>query len=77
MQIPGIGVVLSADSEWVRYRWLPFKEPIPKARVDAAFEAIDLEKFGNIRFSSHWLFEISVKSFSDTVADQDIEWPSV
>lgn len=68
MQIPGIGVVLSTDSEWVRYRYLPFIEPIPKSRIDAAFDPIDLDKFKNIRFSSHWLFEISRNSFSGTVA---------
>src|ERR1035438_8327465 len=38
MQIAGIGVVLSADSNWVRYRWLPFKDAIPKARIDRSEE---------------------------------------
>jgi hypothetical protein len=77
MQIAGIGVVLSTDREWVKYRWLPFKEPIAKSRMDTAFEPADLKKFGNIRLSSHWLFEISLKSFSDTVLNQEIDWPKV
>jgi hypothetical protein len=74
MQIAGIGVVLSSDRNWVRYRWLPFKQAIPKSRIDAGFEPPDLQKFGNIRFASHWLFEISLKSFSDTIANQEIDW---
>ncbi|HEY6253255.1 MAG TPA: hypothetical protein VI685_25140 [Candidatus Angelobacter sp.] len=77
MQIAGIGVVLSTDSTWVKYRWLPFKDAIPKSRIDAGFEPIDLQKFGNIRFSSHWFFQISLKSFSDTVADQEIDWKNI
>jgi hypothetical protein len=77
MQIAGLGVVLSTDSNWVRYRWLPFKDAIPKSRIDAGFEPTDLQKFSNIRFSSHWLFAISLKSFSDTVANQEIDWPNV
>ncbi len=74
MQVPGVGVVLGTDMQWIKYRWLPFKEAIPKARIDTAFEAADLAKFGNIRFSSHWLFEISAGSFSATIADQQVEW---
>lgn len=77
MQIAGIGVVLSTDSESVKYRWLPFKEPIPKSQIDVAFEPADLKRFGNIRLSSHWLFEISLKSFCDTVASQKVDWPDV
>ena len=77
MQVAGIGVVLAADSQWIRYRCFPFKEPIPKSRIDAGFEPTDLQKFGNIRFSSHWLFEISRKSFSETIADQEIDWTNV
>jgi hypothetical protein len=77
MQIAGIGVVLSTDSQWVRYRWLPFKTPIPKSRIDGGFDPADLKKFGNIWMSSHWLFEISLKSFYSTVANQEIDWPKV
>ncbi len=77
MQIPGIGVVLTTDSQWVRYRYLPFTAPIQKSRIDAAFDPGDLEKFKNIRFSSHWLFEISRMSFSGTVASQQLDWLQV
>jgi hypothetical protein len=77
MQISGIGVVLSTDSQWVRYRYLPFVEPIEKSRIDGAFDAVDLKKFKDIRFSSRWLFEISHSSFSGTVANQQIDWPQV
>ncbi len=77
MQIPGIGVVLSTDRRWVRYRYLPFAVAIPKSRIDAAFDPTDLDKFKNIRFSSYWLFEISRSSFSGTVANQQIDWPNV
>jgi len=45
--------------------------------MDAAFETNDKGKFSNIRFDSHWLFEISRKSFADTVANQEIDWLSV
>ena len=77
MQIPGVGVVLSTDNEWVRYRYLPFTVPIPKSRIDAAFDPIDLDKFRNIRFSSHWLFEITRISFANTIANQQVDWPNV
>lgn len=74
MQIAGIGVVLSTEARWIKYRWLPFKEPIPKSRIDTGFEPSDVKKFADRRFSSRWLFEISVKSFSSTVAHQQIDW---
>jgi hypothetical protein len=69
MQIVGIGVVLSTDPQWIRYRCLPFHEPIPKSRIDAEFEPGDLKKFRDIRFSSRWIFQISLTSFADTIAD--------
>ena len=53
MQIPGIGIVLSVDNTWIRYRWLPFTEPISKSVIDHSFAEADLRKFANIRFSSH------------------------
>src|SRR5580704_6926083 len=42
MQIAGIGVVLSTDSKWIKYRYLPFIGPIQKSRIDAAFDPVDL-----------------------------------
>ncbi len=74
MQIPGVGIVLSTDREWIRYRWLPLKGAIPKSQMDGAFEPADLEKLSNIRFSSHWLFEISQRSFSSTISSQNVDW---
>lgn len=74
-QIVGIGVVLGSDSKLVKYRWLPLRESIPKARIESGgFEREDLEKFRNRRFSSHWLFEISLKSFANTVAQNEVDW---
>ncbi len=77
MKIPGIGVVLNTDGESVKYRWLPFKEPIAESSIHKAFTAPDQEKFGNRRFTSHQLFEISPKSFSGTVVNQQIDWPNI
>jgi hypothetical protein len=48
-----------------------------QGRIDAAFHPADLDKFKNIRFSSHWLFEISRMSFSGTVANQQFDWLQV
>lgn len=76
-QISGIGVVLGLDDNLITYRWLPFQQAIPKSHIDKAFEPADRQKFENIRFSSHWLFEISRKSLSDTIADHTIDWGSV
>ena len=59
MKIPGVGVVLSTDAESVAYRWLPFKDPLAESWVDKAFTDSDRKKFGDRRFSSHQLFEIS------------------
>jgi hypothetical protein len=77
MQIPGIGIVLSADSEQILYRWLPFNDAIAKSQIDKSFEPTDVRKFGNVRFSSHWLFEISQVSFNQTVEGQSINWDRV
>jgi hypothetical protein len=76
-KVPGIGVALSTDAESVGYRWLPFKEPIAESWIDKAFTHSDRKKFGDRRFSSHQLFEISSKSFSDTIANHEIDWPNV
>src|SRR5258708_24978419 len=73
-EIPGLGIVLQTDIKWVRYQWLPFKEPIPKVTIDAAFEAADIAKFKNIRRKSFWLFEISQPSFVQTVDSQAVAW---
>lgn len=77
MKVPGIGVVLNTDGESIKYRWLPFKKPIEESWIDQAFTAADRKKFGERRFPDSQLFEISLKSFSDAIANQEIDWPSV
>jgi hypothetical protein len=77
MEIPGIGVVLNADGESVKYRWLPFKEAIAESQIDKAFTPEDRKKFRDRRFASHQLFEISPKSFSDTITNHEIAWSNV
>lgn len=73
-QSPGRGVVLRVDDEHIEYRWLPFSQPIPKALMDGNFDPEDASKLKNIRFSSHWLFEISQGSFSKVVNDRATAW---
>jgi hypothetical protein len=74
-KIHGIGIVLGTDGQTVNYRYLPFVEPIPKSKIDQAFEPIDIAKFKNIRFDTFWLFKISKESFVGTVGAQRIRWP--
>jgi hypothetical protein len=74
MQLPGLGIVLDTDDKVIRYRWLPFKEPIPKTKIDKSFESADAARFKLIYMSSQWLGEISQLSFSRTVAEQMIDW---
>jgi hypothetical protein len=50
---------------------------IPTHDAINALEPPDLVKFGNIRFSSHRLFEISQLSFSQTIANQGVDWPNL
>ncbi|HLG99483.1 MAG TPA: hypothetical protein VKX49_24455 [Bryobacteraceae bacterium] len=70
LQSPGVGVVLRSDMEHIEYRWLPFAEAVPKAVIDASLDPEDAAKLKNIRFSSHWLFQISQSSFSRVVRDR-------
>ena len=77
MKIPGIGVVLGTGAESVEYRWLPFKDPIAESCIDKGFSDSDRKKFGDRRFSTRQLFEISSRSFSDTVANREIDWPGI
>lgn len=74
LQVPGVGVVLSADREHVKYRWLPFAQPIQKADLDRNLEADDAANMRNIRFASKWLFEISQQSFAKTLGTRAITW---
>src|SRR5229473_5447407 len=74
LQVPGIGVVLRVDSEHVEYRWIPFDQPIQKIALDVNLDSDDAAKMRNIRFSSHWLFEISQQSFSKIADARAMAW---
>jgi hypothetical protein len=69
LQAPGLGVVLHADHQHIEYRWVPFAKPIPKADIDRGFDPDDAAKLRNIRFSSHWLFEVSRRVVSERCVD--------
>jgi len=75
MCVPGIGVVLATNNSEIRYRFLPLTRKIPKSELETKLHPTDKKKFSNIRFSSHWLFEISRQSFVKAVADQGVLWP--
>jgi hypothetical protein len=74
MEAPGIGIALDIDDECIKYRWLPFAQPISKAAIDSLLESEDRAKFGNIRFDAFWLFEISPSSFSRIAVGRMIAW---
>jgi hypothetical protein len=75
MAVPGIGVVLGKDKLTVQYRYLPFDMQILKSELNNRFEPKDVKKLNNIRFSSHWLFEISKTSFLNVTRGARIKWP--
>jgi hypothetical protein len=74
MKVPGIGVATHIDDTVIEYRYLQFKESLPKSKLEQAFKSGDLEKFNNRRFSTFWLFELSRESFVATVGQSMIEW---
>jgi len=75
MRVPGIGVVLEIVGSKIRYRYLPLREAASKYELDDKLEPMDKERFSNIRFSSHWLFQISRQSFLNIVAERGVLWP--
>lgn len=75
MKVPGIGVVLKITNSEIHYRYLPLTGTISKGELDDKLDPTDKRKLANIRFSSHWLFEISRQSFLDVVADRGVIWP--
>jgi len=75
MEVPGVGVVLKTTSNEIFYRFLPLTRPISKYELDDKLDPTDKDKLSLIRFSSHWLFEISKQSFLDAVGDRDVLWP--
>lgn len=74
MEVPGIGVVLGVDRQHIKYRWLPFVQPIPKADIDGSFDPDDISKMRDIRFAARWLFEVSQQSFSKAVGGRATAW---
>lgn len=75
MEVPGIGVVLETSNAEIHYRYLPLAETISKDELDRKLDPLDKKKLSNIRFSSHWLFEISRQSFLKAVGDRGVLWP--
>ena len=75
MKVPGIGVVLETTNTEIHYRYLPLTKTISKDELDDKLDPTDKKKLSNIRFSSHWLFEISRQSFLSAVADRGVLWP--
>ncbi|MGV7930764.1 MAG: hypothetical protein AB2L13_18005 [Spirochaetota bacterium] len=73
--VPGIGIMLTKDHGTIYYRYLPFVHPISKYTIDNSFIKEDKSKFGNIRFNSHWFFEISRDSFCATIDSVLMSWP--
>lgn len=74
-QVPGVGIVLSVSSKEIQYRYLPFKEKIKKDDLQKYLDKEGNEKLKNIRFSSHWLFEVSKQSFLNCVSKRTFLWP--
>ncbi|OPY11149.1 MAG: hypothetical protein A4E69_02981 [Syntrophus sp. PtaB.Bin138] len=60
---PGYGVVVRHDDLTIEYDYHPFPKPFPIKDIRNAFRADDKAKLRNIRFSSHWLFELNKNSF--------------
>lgn len=73
-QVPGVGVVLRSDDIHIEYRWLPFAEPISKTIMDRQLDPEDANRMKNIWMASHWLFEISERSFSNVIGDRAVAW---
>lgn len=74
-RVPGLGVVLETTDSEIRYRYLPLTKIILKDDLENKLDSTAKKKFSNIRFSSHWLFEISRQGFLNAVADRGILWP--
>ena len=75
MRVPGIGIILDVKDIVIEYRYLPLSKAISKDTIDQEFEPNDAKKFKNIRFPSHWLFEISKESIVRVIDNPVIKWP--
>ena len=60
---PGFGIVRRLDDLIIEYDYKAFQKSIPIRAIRNAFKSDDKAKLGNIRFSSHWLFELNRESF--------------
>jgi hypothetical protein len=75
----GIGIVLDVIREvpeTIRYRWIPFSQPILRSEMNQAFDAEDLAKMAgsNLRFSTRRVFDISKRSFDALVGQRLTAW---
>jgi len=59
---PGFGVVRRLDDLIIEYDYNAFPKPIPIRDIRNAFRTDDEAKLGNIRYASHWLFELNKES---------------
>lgn len=75
MRVPGIGIVVGTETSQINYRYLPLTETISKHELDLKLEPKDKRKLSNIRFSSHWLFQISKRTFLNVLGGRGILWP--
>lgn len=75
MQVPGVGIVLRVSDKEIHYRYLPFIKKIYKDELEKYLDSAGNEKLKNIRFSSHWLFEISKQSFVNCTENRPFAWP--
>ncbi len=69
-QVPGVGIVLGVDDALISYRYVPFSGPVRKPQIDKGLTPEDRQKFGRIRFSTFWLFEISRESFEQVLGSE-------
>jgi hypothetical protein len=75
----GIGIVIDVIRkvpETIRYRWIPFSQPIPRSEMNQAFDANDLAKMAgsNLRFNTRRVFDISKPSFDTLVGQRLTAW---
>ncbi len=76
-EAPGIGVVIGADKSEnaIRYRYLPFGQPIAMDTIRNRLLPEDGEKFEHRRFSTFWIFEIQRTSFKRLADQCRVNWP--
>jgi hypothetical protein len=74
VQVPGIGVVLEAKPNAIKYRWLPLDQPIKHQELKDSFEPEYSEKMRHLGIKVHRVFEVSQQSFARAMADRTIAW---